>query len=621
MAPGFAAHTVGKVEVAAGTIYTLPIILEPAQMTTVVEVSAAALTLDTTTQTQNTTLTSDVVQDVPLNGRDFTQLIAVTPGYGGYSVGGFGSLNGTRPNQTNWQLDGVDNNDLWHNVPAINQGGVSGIAGVVLPIDSVDEFSAQTQSGAEVGRNAGGTVNLVVKSGTNQLHGSVYYYNRNEFYAAASPFFTKSATVPKAPPLRNENYGVSLGGPVIKNRTFYFGSFERQQYIIGLSGLATEPSDAWINQALGVLADHNVLESTLSKTLIGPNGFWPRNLIGSLPPKTENFFSPIASAGHSNNGVVKIDHNFSQNHHLYVRWFGGEGSQSQPLGSSPELGTASSNLQYYFEVAPLHVHNFSAVLNSAFSPRLTNQLLFGVNYFNQIFHDFNNSFNTKAMGLYLSPDATNNGQPILGAPNIIIGPPAGSGGSGFEQIGLTPPEGRHDLTWHLTDIVSYSVGNHQLRFGGEFRQGRVDEFYHRSGTGSFTFDGLSPLSPWRTDTNVDPTTKALADFLAGNVAGPSDLDPKVTGSTIAVGNPERLVRVNAFDFFFADTWQVVRKLSLDLGLRYEYFGPLHSDRKDIANFVPGRGLLVRVSILSTRRIGIMSRLDSASPINPGQAAT
>jgi len=116
----------------------------------------------------------------------------------------------------------------------------------------------------------------VVKSGTNQLHGSVYYYNRNEFYAAASPFFTKSATVPKAPPLRNENYGVSMGGPVIKNRTFYFGSFERQQYIIGLSGLATEPSDAWINQALGVLANHNVPESTLSKTLIGPNGFWPR---------------------------------------------------------------------------------------------------------------------------------------------------------------------------------------------------------------------------------------------------------------------------------------------------------------------------------------------------------
>src|SRR5260370_6208474 len=126
-----------------------------------VEVSAAGLSLDTTTQTQNMTISSDVVQDVPLNGRDFTQLIATAPGYGGYSVGGFGSLNGTRPNQMNWQIDGVDNNDFWHNIPAVNQGGVSGIAGVVLPIDSIEEFSSQTQSVGEGRHEAGGTLNRV----------------------------------------------------------------------------------------------------------------------------------------------------------------------------------------------------------------------------------------------------------------------------------------------------------------------------------------------------------------------------------------------------------------------------------------------------------------------------
>ena len=96
------------------------------------------------------------MQDIPLNGRDFTQLVTISPGYAGYAVGGFGSLNGTRPNQINWQIDGVDNNDFWHNIPAVNQGGVSGIAGVVMPIDAIDEFSAQTQSSAEAGRNAGG---------------------------------------------------------------------------------------------------------------------------------------------------------------------------------------------------------------------------------------------------------------------------------------------------------------------------------------------------------------------------------------------------------------------------------------------------------------------------------
>src|SRR2546423_396885 len=172
-APGFPPYAVDKVEVVAGTIYTLSVKLTLERTTTTVEVSAAALSLDTTTQTQTTTLSEDIVQDIPLNGRDFTQMISVAPGFGGYNVGGFGSLNGTRPNQINWQIDGVDNNDFWHNIPAINQGGVSGIAGTVLPIDATVEFSVQTSSGPEGGRNAGGTANVVLKSGTNDFHGSL----------------------------------------------------------------------------------------------------------------------------------------------------------------------------------------------------------------------------------------------------------------------------------------------------------------------------------------------------------------------------------------------------------------------------------------------------------------
>ncbi len=174
-ATGFPAYTVDKVEVVAGQIYTLQVKLKLQQQATTVEVSAAALVLDTTTQTQTMTIPDDVVQNIPLNGRDFTQMIGVAPGFGGYNVGGFGSLNGTRPNQINWQINGVDNNDFWHNIPAINQGGVSGIAGTVLPIDATEEFSVQTSSGPEGGRNAGGTANIVLKSGTNDIHGSLYY--------------------------------------------------------------------------------------------------------------------------------------------------------------------------------------------------------------------------------------------------------------------------------------------------------------------------------------------------------------------------------------------------------------------------------------------------------------
>src|ERR1700730_14693463 len=115
-APGFQAVNVDNVSVTAGSVYTLPVKLSMGQQTTAIEVSAASVAVDTTTDTQNMTIPSSVVQNVPLNGRDFTQLIAIAPGYGGYSVGGFGSLNGTRANQMNWQIDGVDNNDFWHNI-------------------------------------------------------------------------------------------------------------------------------------------------------------------------------------------------------------------------------------------------------------------------------------------------------------------------------------------------------------------------------------------------------------------------------------------------------------------------------------------------------------------------
>jgi hypothetical protein len=593
-ASGFRPAAFDNISVTAGGAYTLPVKLSAGSAgTTVVEVSAAALTLDTTTATQDNIIPAEAVADVPMNGRDFTQFAAVQPGYGGYSVGGFGSLNGTRANQMNWQIDGVDNNDFWHNIPAVNQGGVSGIAGVVMPLDAIDEFGAQTQSAAEGGRNAGGIVNIVLKSGSNQLHGSLYYFNRNTAYGDATPFFNPSLLASEGlphnkPPLRNENYGFSVGGPVIKDKTFWFISFEKQKYTIGLSGLNTEPSQAYQNDALALLAGTGIPESTISKQMAA--NFWP-SYINGLPAQPGNYFATNPSTGYSYNGVIKLDHNFSEKHHFSIRWFGGQGSQTAPLGGSAALATASSNLSYYFEKAPIHVYNYAATLNSALTPRLTNQLLFGVNYFNQVFNDANHSFDTSGYGLDLSPDALIDGKPILGAPNLVIVPSTAlqttyPGFAGFEQVGITAPEGRNDITGMLADIVSYTVGKHQFRFGGEFRQGHVDEFYFRKSLGKFTFDGSQ--GPWATycattpaptgctngQGNVDPNIFALADFLAGDIQS----------GGIAVGDAERKVVVNGIDFFVQDAWQVTRRLNFNWGLRWDYFGPLHNGTKDLAVF-------------------------------------
>jgi hypothetical protein len=207
-ASSFQTTEVNGVQVSAGNIYTLPVRLNVAQQASTIEVSADSLTLDTTTSTQNTDINGKALQDMPLNGRDFSQLLNQSVAFAGYNNSG--SINGTRPGQVNYQIEGSDNNDLYINAYAVNQGGVSGIAATLLPIDAIDDFTLQTAGNSEAGRNPGGVQNLVIKSGTNQLHGSAYYYNRNEALAAETPFAPPGS---KKNALRNQNWGASVGGP------------------------------------------------------------------------------------------------------------------------------------------------------------------------------------------------------------------------------------------------------------------------------------------------------------------------------------------------------------------------------------------------------------------------
>ncbi len=348
---GFDIYLAKDVNVTAGAIYTLAIKLSVAQEAMTANVSAAALTLDTTAETQTTAVAGVSLQETPLNGRDFTQLIALQPGFGGYSAGGGGSVNGTRANQVNWQIDGVDNNDLWHNTAAVNEGGVSGIAGIVLPIDAIDEFSVQTQSRPEAGRNPGGVVNLVIKSGGNDLHGSAYYYNRNEGFAAA-PFFLPTGA--HKPRMRNEHWGGTLSLPVVKRRTFLFGAFEKQDFTIGFQGLGTEPSVAYQEAALSLMQFYQVPLNPVSAAML--NTLWPREALQG-PARPYNFFSANPEYGYSYNGLIKIDHRISDKHNVSFRWFSGEGNQVAPFGSA---------LKYYYQVAPIHVQNYAVVYDSVF---------------------------------------------------------------------------------------------------------------------------------------------------------------------------------------------------------------------------------------------------------------
>ena len=535
---GFSTAKYDKVPVSAGAIYTLPVKLAVSSNGTVIEVNAASIALDTTTVTQNTVLDAKTVEDIPLNGRDFTQMIALAPGFGGYSGGGFGSLNGTRANQLNWQIDGVDNNDLWHNIPAVNQGGVSGIAGIILPIDAVDQFNAQTQSGPEGGRNPGGTVNLTLKSGTNTLHGTVYYFNRNELFGAKSPFSDTKQKV------RNYNTGFSVGGPFVKDKLFGFLTFEHQRFVIGQSGNATLPSVGWQNQAKAILAAKGVAVNPLMLNVLNAL-YGANNLAQDTAGVVNNYHSNDPEYGYSWNGLAKVDYTLSQKDTLSAHWFVGQGNQVAPT---------DSHLLAYYEVAPIHVQNIAIVENHVFSNSITNQVLAGVNYFNQVFDDNQTNQNVQSLGFITGATFPN-------APNVNIG--------SFDPVGETPPEGRNDITGHLTDQLSWVRGKHQLRFGGEFRQAQLDEFYHRHATGSFTFDGSQVAG-------ASGYAAALADYLAG----------RTSAASITIGDPERQVFVNTWFLNAGDSWQITPKLNFNYGVRYDYEGPLHNQYQNMSVFRP-----------------------------------
>jgi hypothetical protein len=583
-AHGFATSKYDKVQIAAGVIYSLPAKLSVSTVAQTVEVTAAQLTLDTSTDTQATVLQTTVVQNLPNSGRDFTQMLAQTPGFAGLSTGGgagSASVNGTRSNSVNWQIEGTDNNDLWWNIPAVNQGGVSAIAGVILPIDAIDNFSFVTAGSIALGRNPGGTANLTIKSGSNKLHGSAYYYNHNEFFERKNPF---SATKAKS---RNQHYGFSVGGPIIRDKFFFFIAGEHQNFLIGAENNPTEPSAAYQALAEQNLSFYGVPVNPVATNLLNGNGnlpgLWPADALTG-PAQAANYAATGNLTGHSFNGIIHLDGNITPKDHLSASWFVGQGTQTAPT---------SSDLTPYFENAPIHVQNYSIIYNRILTSALANQLSMGVSYFNQVFSDADTAFDP--IGLGLNTGVTDPALP--GSPHLIIGPTSSGAGltgnnTGFDPLGVTAPSGRNDITGHLDDDLTWTKGSHQMHYGGEFRQAQVDDFYQTGQRGTLYFDGSQ--GPWNSTTTpcaalatknqgatapiTDSNVLELSDFLAGCV--------NPTASSIILGDPKRQVFVNTFAVYGADVWQLSKKFSLNYGLRYDYEGPVHSHYPDLSIFDP-----------------------------------
>jgi hypothetical protein len=552
--PGFQQVKTSHVEVTVSRATSLNIGLALASQATSVDVKSEAPLVETTATAVTGIVDQATVKDLPLNGRDFRQILKLTPGVS--NTTGPTSANGSRTRGNNYEIDGADNNDGFQNFASVNQGGVAGIPGVVLPVDAIDQFSVSTGGTAEAGRNGSASINIAIKSGTNQFHGTAFEFLRNEDLSANSPFAAAGSAKRE---IRNNQPGFSLGGPIFHNHTFFFVSGEAQDAIAGNSTSVTTPSTAWVAQARQVLAKYGVAVNPVS---LGILTFYPASALNG-PATGNNYTGTDPSNYISYNGIIKVDHQINSRNNLAVRYFGGTGSQTALVSNSaPYLA--------YYQVAPIHVHNYSVVLNSVITPRLVNQLVLGVNYFKQIFNDENTSINPAAIGLN-----TGVTDPALsGAPTINI--------SGFAIVGATQPTGRVDTVGHATDTFSYTIGKHQIKFGGEFRRAAYDIFYRSNQRGTFNFDGTQ--GPWAKDPTVSSALRALSDFLAGDVSATS-------GATIARGNLEQGFRENSWAGYFHDTYQLSSHLSLNAGVRWDHFSPLGDVANSLTTFLPSQGLV------------------------------
>jgi hypothetical protein len=562
MAPGFqevrAPHVIVNVGEATVVDFKLA---KPTEKVEQVVVSANVPLLETASTTLSQVVDRQLVQELPLNGRDFGKLVALTPGVTVEGSGVAGSekgagqfnINGNRDRSNNYTLDGTDNNDPFFNNSALNQVGISGAPATLLPLDAIQEFNLQSQFGAEYGRNTGSVVNIITRSGTNNFHGSLYEYNRNTAFDARN-FFNTSPN-PQSH-LNNNNFGGSLGGPVIKDRTFFFAAYEGQRERVGsdFNFQVPTPQDIATARTAALVANPTLDTAPADKIL----AFFPVSNSRTLP-------STVHDSSDNNNFIVKVDHKLNSSNTLTGRYAFGQGHQQFPFGSLGGFGSGS-RLAAFANNSPTRVQVISASLLTTFSSSKLNELRFGYSRFRTNFRSIDDTFDPSAsLGL-------NFGTGKLGLPEFDFnGAIENLGASGFSL-----PRGRLSETFQTLDNFTWIRGRHTIKFGGEYHRYDVQSFNDNLERGilDVSVPGIRP---------DDPVIDNLIGFYLGNFGFPS----------VDQGNTHRFTFNNGLSFFAQDDIRVRPNFTLSLGLRWEYFGPLGEKHNLLSSF-DASGNLVQV---------------------------
>jgi hypothetical protein len=515
--------------------------------------------IDTTRDVLNEVVDQKLVEELPLNGRDFGKLVALSPGATvdpsgvAGSQGGFGqfNINGNRDRSNNYMLDGTDNNDPFFNNSALNQTGIGGAPASLLPIDAIQEFNLQSQFGAEYGRNSGSVVNIVTRSGTNTLHGSAFEFFRNSALDARN-YFNSDA---QKSVFQNSNFGASIGGPIVKDKTFFFGAYEGQRERVGSDFLLLVPTQTQIQEARTIAG---AINGTPSNPIINPGldailAFYPKSNTSEIP-------GVVRDTNNGNNFIAKIDENLTNTELLTGRYAFSQSYQIFPFGSPGGYGTGS-RLPQFAQTSPTRVQVVSVSLLSSLSPSKINEVRFGYSRYRTSFSSLDADFDPSSVGL-------NFGTGKLGLPEFDFTNIENLGATGFSV-----PRGRTSQTFQILDNFTWLKGRHTFKFGGEFRRAAISNFNDNLERGIFEFTAGVGLS-------TDPVVDALANFYTG---GSQDTTDCCTSVSVDTGNTQRTTYNNGFSFFAQDDYRMSSKFTLNYGLRWEYFGPLSEKNNLLSN--------------------------------------
>lgn len=605
-APGFTDVVVNELKLLVNQPASLDVTFERVGATKeTVTVEAAAQLVNTTDASLGNAISNTAIMELPFFARNITNLLATQPGVTMMATGSDsrnGAVNGGKPDQANVTLDGIDVN---------NQNSRAAFTSVLrVTLDSVEEFrSTTTNANADMGRSSGAQIALVTRSGTNELHGALYEYHRNTVTAANS-FFNNASGV-KRPALLINVFGGRLGGPIAKNRTFFFMNYEGRRDASAANAVRTVPSDELRQGTFRYIATGNVVR-TLSpadiRAQVDPLGIGPNqaslDLFNKYPRGNDlsigdslnfvgyRFSAPIR--GDQNTYIVKFDHRLDSDgkHQVFLRG-NLQNDSSNALPQFPGLPANSVDL------------NNSKGMGTGLTSVLKNNLISTFRY------GFTRA-GTESSGVQSTPVTTFRGL---------------SGAYGT-TLGIT----RIIPVHHFTEDIAWTKGAHDIRFGGSIRY-----INNKSLNFANSFSSATTNSSWLQGVGSDITPAALgvtSGFLTsyrdammallGIVSqGNARYNYLTSGDILKEGAPVTRNYANEeFEAYFQDTWKVTRGLTITAGVRfgfmpsvYEANGQQISPSIPFDTFINARGALAARG-LSQAQAGIITFLANARPLYP-----